>query len=73
MKGELLVKIKKIHAKTLSHLGRNFLDIHQISFTYDKIIDRIYCQTEELLSDIFDTQVAYNLLKSRAKDTQKIY
>jgi len=60
-------KIKHIHAKTLSQLGREFLDRHRIRYTYDELIEKIYCQTEELLSDISDTQIAYNLLKSRAE------
>ena len=63
--------IHKIHAKTLSHLGRDILDAYQISYTYDTLIDRIYCQTEELLHDISDTEIAYSMLKSRAADTHK--
>ena len=64
-------KIKNIHAKILSRLGREILDAYHISYAYDKLIDRIYCQTEELLSDILDTQISYNLLKDRAEKAHK--
>jgi hypothetical protein len=64
-------KIKKIHAKTLSRLGQEILDLYEISHSFDKLIDKVYCQTEILLSDITDTQIAYNLLKERAETTDK--
>ena len=64
-------KIKKIHARTLSRLGQEILETYQISYSYDKLIDQIYCQTENLLSDISDTQVAYNLLRARADIAHK--
>jgi hypothetical protein len=64
-------KIKNIHARTLSRLGQEILESYQLSYTYDKLIDKIYCQTENLLSDISDTQVAYNLLRTRADIAHK--
>jgi hypothetical protein len=64
-------QIKHIHARTLSQLGQAFLDGHHILYSYDKLIERIYCQTEELLSDISDTQIAYSILKSRAEKSNK--
>jgi len=64
-------KIIKIHAKTLSRLGQEILDLYQITYTYDKLIDRIYCQTEVLLADISDPAKAYPILKERASKNQK--
>lgn len=64
-------QIKHIHANTLSRLGQEFLERQRILYTYDTLIEKIYCQTEVLLSDISDTQIAYNILKSRAEKSDK--
>ena len=65
------LKIKKVHAKTLSRLGQEILDFFQITYSYDDLIDRIYCQTELLLADISDPEKSYHILKARAAGSQK--
>ncbi|UCF64358.1 MAG: DUF1893 domain-containing protein [bacterium] len=65
------LKINKIHAKTLSRLGQEILDLFQITYSYDHLIDRIYCQTEVLLANISDPEKSYIMLKERAVGVKK--
>ena len=66
----LLVRldIKKIHAHLLSHLGRDVLEYYKIDYRYDLLVDKIGCQTEDLLAIEYDPEVAYTLIKQKIKD-----
>jgi hypothetical protein len=50
----------------LSRLGEAVLDHHRIAYTYEQLVDRIHCQTEEILAEVEDFEDAYGLLKVRA-------
>ena len=50
----------------LSKLGAAVLQRHEIAYTYEQIVDRIHCQTEELLAEVEEPEEAYDLLKVRA-------
>ena len=60
--------IKKMHAHMLSHLGRDVLEHYKIDYSYDLLVDKIGCQTEDLLADEYDLEEAYTLIKQRIKD-----
>lgn len=50
----------------LSKLGEAVLQCHGIAYTYERLVDRIHCQTEELLVNVEEPEQAYALLKVRA-------
>jgi Domain of unknown function (DUF1893) len=50
----------------LSKVGEAVLQRHEIAYTYEQLVDRIHCQTEELLAEVEDPEDAYDLLKIRA-------
>ncbi len=56
----------RLHAEVMSHLASAFLQSHGLSFTYDVLVDRIACRTEELLQDEEDVEAAYRLVRARA-------
>ena len=51
----------------LSRLGEGVLQRHGIIYTYEQLVDRIHCQTEELLATVEDPEEAYRLVKARAE------
>ena len=55
-----------VKAGVLSRLGEAVLQLHGIAYTYELLVDRIHCQTEELLSIVEDSEEAYQLVKVRA-------
>ena len=57
---------RTVHAGILSRLGETVLQRHGIVYTYEQLVDRIYCQTEELLAIVEDPEAAYQLVKARA-------
>lgn len=58
--------IGRIHGGMISRLADEFLRNRQVPFTYDELVDRILCRTEELLAAIDDPDDAYRLLSLRA-------
>jgi len=86
--GELLVKdkivgkaaamvliylgIKNIHAKTLSRLALPVLENWNIDFTYDLLVDKIDCQTENLLIERNDPTDSYKIVKARITSNPSI-
>jgi hypothetical protein len=50
----------------LSRPGGAVLRYHGIAYTYEQLVDRIHCQTEELLAEVEEPEDAYALLKVRA-------
>ena len=57
---------RTVQAGILSRLGEAVLLRHGISYTYEQLVDRIHCQTEELLAPVEDPEEAYRLVKIRA-------
>lgn len=55
-----------VHARVLSKLAQRVLDQAGIPYSYETLVERIDCQTEELLKDIEDPEIAYALLRERA-------
>jgi len=65
----LLVRLGagRIHGEVMSQLARQVLTHNAISHTYDRLVPRIDCQTETLLQEIDDPEIAYQILCERAQ------
>jgi zinc transport system ATP-binding protein len=59
--------IENIHANTLSRLALTVLENWKVNFSYDLLVNRIDCQTENLLMQQNDPAESYNFLKERIK------
>ena len=57
---------RTVQAGILSRLGEAVLQHHGIAYTYEQLVDRIHCQTEELLATVEDPEAAYRLVQARA-------
>jgi len=57
----------RIHGELMSQLARQVLTYNAISHTYDRLVPSIDCQTETLLQDIDDPEIAYQILCQRAQ------
>ena len=57
---------RTIQAGVLSRLGEAVLQRYEIAYTYEQLVERIHCQTEELLATVEDPEEAYRLVKVRA-------
>ena len=57
---------RTVKAGILSRLGEAVLQRYEIAYSYEQLVDRIHCQTEELLSTVEDPEEAYQLVKVRA-------
>ena len=57
---------RTFQAGLLSRLGEAVLQRHGIVYTYEQLVDRTNCQTEELLATVDDPEDAYQLVKVRA-------
>ncbi len=57
----------RVHAHIMSQLGEEILDHHNVPHTYERRVERIACQTEQLLENTYDPTSAYHLLRERAK------
>src|SRR5215510_786239 len=57
---------RTVKAGILSRLGEAVLQRHGIVYTYEQLVERIHCQTEELLATVEDLEEAYQLVKVRA-------
>jgi len=55
-----------VKAGVLSRLGEVVFQRHGITYTSEQLVDRIHCQTEELLATVEDPDEAYRLVKVRA-------
>jgi hypothetical protein len=62
----LRMGFRTVKAGILSRLGEAVLQRHGIVYTYEQFVDRIHCQTEELLATLEDPEEAYRLVKIRA-------
>jgi zinc transport system ATP-binding protein len=59
--------IQEVHAGILSRLGEEIFRTRGIRFSCDELVERIACQTEELLRDVTDADEAHALIVSRAR------
>ena len=55
-----------VKAGVLSRLGEAVLHRYGIAYSYEQLVDRIHCQTEELLATVEEPEEAYRLVKIRA-------
>lgn len=55
-----------VKAGVLSRLGEAVFHRYEIAYSYEHLVDRIHCQTEELLANVEDPEEAYRLVKVRA-------
>ena len=60
------LRFRIVHAGILSRLGEAVLQRHGIAYTSEQLVDRIHCQTEELLATVEDPEEAYRLVQIRA-------
>jgi hypothetical protein len=60
------LEFRTVKAGVLSRLGEAVLQRYEIVYTYEQLVDRIHCQTEELLATVEDPEEAYRLVKIRA-------
>lgn len=58
--------IKQVHGDTMSLLASRLFDNLGTSYTFDAMVDRIDCRTEEILLDIDDPDRAHRILRQRA-------
>jgi zinc transport system ATP-binding protein len=58
--------LRRVHAEILSLPGKQVLEAHGVSFSWDRLVTAIGCQTESALAGIQDPQVAYAWLRQRA-------
>jgi len=54
-----------VQAGVLSRLGEAVLQRYEIAYSYEQLVDRIHCQTEELLATVEEPEEAYQLVKVR--------
>src|SRR5262249_39715557 len=57
---------RAVKAGILSRLREAVLQRYEIAYSYELLVDRIRCQTEELLATMEDPEEAYQLVKVRA-------
>ncbi len=59
--------IPALHSGVMSTLAQVTLDLAGVRYVADKYVERIDCQTEELLAEVTDLRAAYVILAERAK------
>lgn len=62
--------IKTVQADTMSSLAANFLKSKNISFSYSKLVPKILCATEDIITDEMSVDQVYSLLCQRAGRTK---
>jgi len=65
----LVVRIRpaRIHTAILSRPGRKVLLAHGIDHSWDTLVDRIDCMTEDILKHETDPESAHAILRERAR------
>ncbi len=61
------LRIPVVHAGLLSRLGERALRAAGVRCTSDGIVDRIECQTEEILEGVDDPEEAHRVIVERAR------
>ena len=59
------LRFRTVKTGVLSRVGEAVLQQYGIAYTYEELVDRIHCQTEELLAKVEDPEEAYRLVKVR--------
>ena len=59
--------IRRIHAGVLDRLGKEVLDRAGATCTWESLVDKIQCRTEDLLRETTDPEEAYRLLADLAR------
>ena len=64
----LLVRmgVRKVEAGVLSRLGEEVFRTHGIEYSSGEMVDRILCQTEDILKTESDPETAYRVIRERA-------
>jgi hypothetical protein len=64
----LLVRLglRRIRAGVLSRLALEVLERFQVRCTWETLVDRIHCQTEDILRNVDDPAEAYRIVCQRA-------
>ena len=64
----LLVRmgVRKVEAGVLSRLGEEVFRTHGIEYSTGEMVDRILCQTEDILKTESDPETAYRVIRERA-------
>jgi hypothetical protein len=57
---------RTVQAGILSRRGEAVLQRHGMAYTSEQLVDRMHCQTEELLATVEEPEEAYRLMKVRA-------
>jgi zinc transport system ATP-binding protein len=57
---------RTVRAGVLSRLGEAVRQRHGMTYSYEQLVERIHCQTEELLAEVEDPEEAYQFVKVRA-------
>ncbi len=58
--------IRHCHVGLISQRALSVLDLHNVSYTYDRLVDQIQCRTENMIDDEMSISDAYLLLRKRA-------
>jgi zinc transport system ATP-binding protein len=61
----LRLGLRRIQAGVLSVLAREVLERFQARYSWDTLVDRILCETEEILSQVIDPTEAYDIVCRR--------
>lgn len=56
----------KVHGGVMSELAVEVLSRNGVQYSFDKLVKRIDCQTEEILLEVDDLEAAYRILCHRA-------
>ncbi|NOZ63327.1 MAG: DUF1893 domain-containing protein [Calditrichaeota bacterium] len=64
---------REVHAKAMSKIARDFLATQTVHFSYEMLIDRVACRTENLLLEENDPEAGYRLARGlREKSLQRV-
>lgn len=59
--------VGQVHGVLMSDLASQVFETWGVPYSYDQRVERIDCQTEAILQEISDPEIAYNILCARAK------
>ena len=59
--------VGRVHGVLMSDLASQVFETWEIPYSFDQQVERIDCQTEAILQEISDPEIAYNILYDRAK------
>jgi hypothetical protein len=62
--------IGSIEAGMASELARDFLERQGTPMSWQELVPRILCKTEELLKNVDDVDEAYSMLRERARKSE---